>query len=171
MKDAYARAMDWLYLICIGVAGIGVVAMTLVIPYGVFMRYVLNSAVPWPEPMSVLMMVVFTFFGAAACYRAGVHIAVGLLTEQLPPGARRAAGLLVDALMAVLAIFMIVYGAELVSLTMNQVIAEFPFLPVGITYLPIPVGGAVTLLFILEHAWIGPPAHDSIVHREPTPIN
>lgn len=171
MKATYVRAMDWLYLVCIAIAGIGVVVMTLVIPYGVFMRYVLNSAVPWPEPMSVLMMVVFTFLGAAACYRAGVHIAVGLLTELLQPGARRAAGLAVDALMAVLALFMIVYGMQLVSLTMNQVIAEFPFLPVGITYLPIPVGGAVTLLFIIEHAWIGSPAHDSIVHREPTPIN
>ncbi|MBM3546067.1 MAG: TRAP transporter small permease [Alphaproteobacteria bacterium] len=171
MKAAYARAMDWLYLACIVVAGIGVVVMTLVIPYGVFMRYVLNSAVPWPEPASVLMMILFTFLGAAACYRAGVHIAVGLLTEQLAPAPKRAMSFLVDVLMAALSLFMVVYGTELVALTMNQVIAEFPFLPVGITYLPIPVGGAITLLFILEHAWIGPPPRESIVHREPTPVN
>jgi TRAP-type C4-dicarboxylate transport system permease small subunit len=171
MKAAYVRAMDLVYLACIAIAGFGVVTMALVIPYGVFMRYVLNSAVPWPEPMSVLMMVVFTFLGAAACYRAGVHIAVALLTDRVPEGMRLAASLLVDLLMAALALFMVVYGAELVMLTMNQVIAEFPFLPVGVTYLPIPVGGAVTLLFVLEHAWVGPPPRDSIVHREPTPIN
>jgi TRAP-type C4-dicarboxylate transport system permease small subunit len=38
------------------------------------------------------------------------------------------------------------------------VIAEFPFLSVGITYLPLPIGGAVTLLFIVERLWAGPPA-------------
>jgi hypothetical protein len=37
------------------------------------------------------------------------------------------------------------------------VIAEFPFLSVGVTYLPIPIGGAVTLLFIAERLLIGPP--------------
>lgn len=171
MKSAYVRAMDWLYVACITTAGVGIVAMTLVIPYGVFMRYVLNSAVPWPEPMSVLMMVVFTFIGAAACYRAGAHIAVALLTDRLTPGPARAVGFAVDLLMAVLSLLILIYGVELVTLTMNQVIAEFPFLPVGVAYLPVPAGAAITLLFILERVWIGSPAKDSIVHREPTPIN
>lgn len=171
MKAAYARAMDWLYVACIAIAGIGIVAMTLVIPYGVFMRYVLNSAVPWPEPMSVLMMVVFTFIGAAACYRAGSHIAVALLTDQLQPRTARIVGRLVDLLMAALCLFILFYGTELVALTMNQVIAEFPFLPVGIAYLPVPVGAIVTLLFLVERVWIGPPPKDSFVHREPTSIN
>lgn len=171
MKAAYVRAMDWLYVVCIAVAGLGIVAMSLAVPYGVFMRYVLNSAVPWPEPMSVLMMVVFTFIGAAACYRAGVHIAVALLTDRLPAGPARLAGLLVDTIMAALCLFILVYGTELVLLTMNQVIAEFPFLPVGIAYLPVPVGAALTLLFILERAWIGSPSKDSFVHREPPSIN
>lgn len=171
MKAAYVRAMDWLYVVCIAIAGLGIVAMSLVVPFGVFMRYVLNSAVPWPEPMSVLMMVVFTFIGAAACYRAGVHIAVALLTNQLSPTPAKAVELLVDLLMAALCLFILVYGVELVVLTMNQVIAEFPFLPVGVAYLPVPVGAAVTLLFILERAWIGPPSKDSFVHREPPSIN
>jgi hypothetical protein len=28
--------------------------------------------------------------------------------------------------------------------------AEFPFLSVGVTFLPIPVGGFITLLFVIE---------------------
>jgi TRAP-type C4-dicarboxylate transport system permease small subunit len=44
-----------------------------------------------------------------------------------------------------------------VETTWHQSIAEFPALAVGVTYLPIPVGGAVTLLFVIERALIGPP--------------
>ena len=50
---------------------------------------------------------------------------------------------------------------------MGQVIGEFPFLKVGVTYLPIPIGGLITLLFIAERLLIGPPPPDSIVYREP----
>ena len=71
--------MEWLYLGCIVLSGAALVAITLMIPAGVFMRYVLNSPLSWPEPASVVMMVAFSFLGGAAVYRANVHIAVQTL--------------------------------------------------------------------------------------------
>jgi hypothetical protein len=44
-----------------------------------------------------------------------------------------------------------------VETTWHQSIAEFPFLSVGVTYLPIPVGGTATLLFVAERVAIGHP--------------
>lgn len=168
---AYRRAMDILYLLCMAVAGLSLTVMTLVIPAGVYFRYVLNSALAWPEPLSVLLVVVFTFTAAAACYRARVHISVSLLTDTLSPDMRRLVLLGAEVLMALLAIFMVIWGIELVQATWYQVIAEFPFLSVGITYLPIPIGGALTLLFIIERLWLGQPPHDSFIYREPTSVN
>jgi hypothetical protein len=49
------------------------------------MRYVLGVGAQWPEPIAILLMVIFTFIGAAAAYRAGGHIAVTMLTDRLPP--------------------------------------------------------------------------------------
>ena len=46
------------------------VAITLIIPFGVFMRYVMNNPQSWPEPAAVLLMVMFSFLGGAAVYRA-----------------------------------------------------------------------------------------------------
>jgi len=169
--DTYRRAMDGLYLLCVCIAGICLVLMTLVIPIGVFWRYQLNAALAWPEPMSVLLVIVFTFLAASACYRAGVHISVVLLTDALAPEIRRWVLRVADAFMALLSVFMIVWGIGLVETTWHQVIAEFPFLSVGITYLPIPVGGAITLLFIIERLWLGPPARSSFIYREPGEIN
>ncbi len=40
-------------------AGIALVTITIIIPYGVFTRYVLNSASSWPEPMAILLMAIW----------------------------------------------------------------------------------------------------------------
>jgi len=166
VKATYAAAMERLYLACIVVSALALVAITLVIPYGVFMRYVMNSASSWPEPFSVLAMVLFSFVGGAAAYRANVHIAVQMLTDAVPARARRALLLLADLAMVATALFMMVYGTQLVRATWNQTIAEFPTLSVGITYLPIPVGGLFTLLFIVERLWLGMPPPTSVMYRD-----
>ena len=55
---------------------------------------------------------------------------------------------------------------ELVRTTLHQVIAEFPLLSVGLTYSPVPVGGFITLLFIVERLWIGDPPATSVMYRD-----
>ncbi|MEO7392369.1 MAG: TRAP transporter small permease [Ramlibacter sp.] len=166
MKAGYLRAMEWLYMACIAVSATALVLITLVIPYGVFMRYVMNSASSWPEPFSVLAMVLFSFVGGAAAYRANVHICVQMLTDAVPPGVRFWLLKLADLCMILAASFMLFYGAQLVKVTWNQTIAEFPTLSVGLTYLPIPLGGLITLLFIIERLWLGAPPPESFMYRD-----
>jgi TRAP-type C4-dicarboxylate transport system permease small subunit len=167
MQSIYRKAMDAVYIACIVISAIAIVIMTLVIPYGVFTRYVLNSAAAWPEPLSVLLMLLFSFLGGAACYRANSHISVRFLTDAVPAGMGRALLWLVDACMIGICLFMMFYGAALAQKVWYQVVGEFPFLSVGVTYLPIPISGLITLLFIIEKLWVGPPPPDSIVYREP----
>ncbi len=66
MKMKYRQAMEWLYLACVVLSGAALVAITLIIPAGVFMRYVMNNPMAWPEPAAVIMMVMFSFLGGAA---------------------------------------------------------------------------------------------------------
>jgi len=82
---------------------------------------------------------------------------VTVARDLFPPLARHAIDLVAEGLMALVCLFMVIWGARLVAATWQQTIAEFPFLSVGVTYLPIPIGGAVTLLFIAERLLIGPP--------------
>jgi TRAP-type C4-dicarboxylate transport system permease small subunit len=137
--------------------------MSLIIPWGVFARYVLGTGSHWPEPVAVLLMVSFTFLGAAASYRAGAHIAVGMLTDRLPPAMRRQCELLVDALMVVICLFVMVWGMKLVLETMGQTLADLPWLPVGLTYLPLPIGSFMTLVFVLEKIFLGSQSHRAVV--------
>jgi TRAP-type C4-dicarboxylate transport system permease small subunit len=158
--------MQALYLACIVVSGLALVAITLMIPAGVFMRYVMNSALSWPEPASVIMMVAFSFLGGAAVYRAKVHVAVEALLNAVPAKIRRLMLWAVDACMAGAGLYLLFYGTRLCEVTWQNTIAEFPNLSVGATYLPIPIAGAITLLFLVEKVWLGDPPKSDVMYSD-----
>jgi TRAP-type C4-dicarboxylate transport system permease small subunit len=170
-KRLYRQAMEGLYVACIGLAGVVMVVMTVIIPYGVFMRYVMNSPSSWPEPMGILLMIVFSLLGGAAAYRAKAHIAVSTFINMLGEKNRERSQLVAEVGMIIIALFMIKWGVQLVNTTWYNTIAEFPTLSVGITYIPIPVAGLVTLLFVIERLWIGEPPQDSYTFRDQPQID
>ena len=166
MAATFRRAMDLLYLLCVIVGSIALVLISAIIPWAVFTRYVLNSAASWPEPLAVLLTIVLTFIGAAAAYRLNLHMNVGYFANKAPPPFRKLLDLLVQLLMALIALFMTVWGERLVEVTWHNTIADFPFLSVGVTYLPIPIGGVCLLLFIIERIWLGAPPDPLPTHSE-----
>ena len=164
MKHTLHLTLDWLYLLCIWIAGLSIVTMSLIIPVGVFSRYVLGFGAQWPEPIAILLMVIFTFFGAAAAYRAGAHIAVAMMTDRLPTHLQHLCRRAVNLLMMAVSLFMVFFGAKLCMETMGQTLAALPWLAGGITYLPVPLGGLFTRLFVLETMIFGS-QHDRAVVR------
>jgi TRAP-type C4-dicarboxylate transport system permease small subunit len=165
-KQRYQQAMERIYIVCIVLSGAALVAITLMIPLGVFMRYVLNSALSWPEPASVIMMLTFSFIGGAAIYRASVHIAVEALLNAVTPKIRGYMLHGVNACMALIALFMLGYGVQLCLVTRFSTIAEFPWLSVAFVYMPIPIAGLLTLLFLIERVWVGQPPKTSIMYSD-----
>ncbi len=157
MKETYCNAMDKVYWACIWIAGLSMTVMTLVIPVQVVARKWFNSGLSWPEPAALVCMIVFTFIGSAAAYRAGSHIAVTMLTDRLPDTAKIVAARIVDILMALIALFIIFYGSDRVLFFMEtrQSLPDFPSLQVFWTYLPLPLGSLATLLFVIESVLFG----------------
>jgi TRAP-type C4-dicarboxylate transport system permease small subunit len=155
MKAQYFRLMDHVHRACLIVAGACLVIITLIIPYGVFTRYVLNSAASWPEPLATLLMIVMSFTAAIVCYREYLHIGVGVLPVYLKEPAKTYLGWFLEICMLITNLFMLVWGLKLVEATYFQVIAEFPILSVGVSYLPIPLGGGLTALFVIERMMTG----------------
>ena len=158
--------MQRLYVGCIDLSGLALVAITLIIPSGVFMRYVMNDPLQWPEPASVIMMVFFSFVGGAAVYRANQQIAVEALMRAVNAPSRAAMQWGVHACMLSIAAFMVGYGWHLCVVTWGNTIAEFPSLSTGVVYMPIPIGGLLTLLFIVEKIWLGEPPKDDIMYSD-----
>jgi TRAP-type C4-dicarboxylate transport system permease small subunit len=158
--------MEWLYIACISLAAVAMVVITIIIPYGVFMRYAMNSAASWPEPAGILMMIVFSFIGGAAAYRANAHIAVGTVLNMVNSANRQRLQFAGDVGMGIMGVFMVKWGVQLVQTVWQNSIAEFPDISAGATYLPIPAAGVITLLFCIERLWLGQPPEDSFTFRD-----
>ncbi|MES2821573.1 MAG: TRAP transporter small permease [Pseudomonadota bacterium] len=163
MRSTLLQFNDRLYMACIWVAGLAVLTMTLIIPWGIFARYVLGTGSSWPEPTAILLMVVFTFIGAAASYRAGAHMAVAMVTDRMPAKLKAFSAILVQLLMAVICLFMAVKGYSLCKATWGQYMSALPTLRVGMTYAPIPIGGLLTLVFVLEKLFLGDQSNRRVV--------
>ena len=74
--------------------------------------------------------------------------------------------LLVQILMGIICLFMTIWGVKLCAATWNQFMSTLPTLRVGITYSPIPIGGAITLLFVIERIIFGDQSHRRAVNYE-----
>lgn len=155
MAELIKRGLDKLYLACIWISGIALIVMSLIIPWAVFTRYVLNAAASWPEPVAIICMLIFTFTGAAASYRAGAHIAVTIVTDRVPEAVKPALARVVDVIMLGVCAFILLWGLQLCELTWNQTMPDLPGMRVGITYLPLPLGALCTLFFVLERLAFG----------------
>ncbi len=155
MTPFYIKWMDRLYLLAMFVAGFSLLVMTVVIPIGIFSRYVLNRGESWPEPIAIICMVTFSFVGAAVSYRANSHIAVKMLNDRLSPALQSLCLKLVDILMLVISGLMFWYSALLCIELWEQPVAEFPILTSGESYLPLPIGSAIMILFVVERLLFG----------------
>ena len=110
----------------------------------------LNSAASWPEPMAVLLMIVLSFLSAVVCYREYLHIGVGVLPAFLNEPAKSYLGWFLEICMLATNVFMLVWGIKLVADDLVPDHSGFPVVCVGLTYMPIPIGGALTALLVIE---------------------
>ncbi|MGK4444958.1 TRAP transporter small permease [Yersinia enterocolitica] len=163
MSRSYLSLMDFLYRFSICLAGFALLVMTAVIPVGIFARYILNTGLSWPEPVAIICMVTFTFIGAAVSYRSCSHIAVSMLTDRLSEPMKKVCSALTNLMMLAISLFILYYGANLCLELWEQPVAEFPVLTAGETYLPLPIGSFITLLFIIERIFLGPQNHRPVV--------
>lgn len=160
LAHAFRRTMDIVYWTGAIFSCAALVLISAIIPWAVYTRYILNSAASWPEPLAVLLTVAVTFIGAANCYRQRIHMNMTVGTNLLPPRAQAIAAVIAELLMAAVALFMVIWGAKLVMATWGNSVDEFPWLSVGVTYMPIPAAGAMMFMFVVERLTIGPPPQD-----------
>ena len=85
------------------------------------------------------------------------------LVGPLPDALQKVCALLVDVAMASICVFGVFYGTQLCLGTMGQTLAELPWLPVGFTYIPLPLGALLTLIFVLEKLAFGSQHHRAVV--------
>ncbi|SDL93911.1 TRAP-type C4-dicarboxylate transport system, small permease component [Modicisalibacter muralis] len=79
----------------------------------VVVRYVTNISFAFTEEISVFLLVVLTFAGAAMALRRNGHIRIGLLERALPRGPRRVLIVVQSLAVAIVLGLIVWYGAKL----------------------------------------------------------
>lgn len=143
-----ARVLNLLSLAALWLSGTCLVAMTLVIAWLVFGRYVLNATPSWAEALSVVLMSWFIFLGAAVGVREKTHLGFDVLLYVLPPGGKQVLRMIADLAVFGFGIGMVWFGLELAVGTWD---ATRPTLgiPDGASYIPLVIGGMLVCLFTL----------------------
>ncbi len=85
-------------------------ALVVLIGIEVLYRYVLHSALSWPEEVAGIVFVWFTLLGVAVGLREESHISFDLVTKRSPPLLRKAILVFAHLTAIVYAGFMIRYG-------------------------------------------------------------
>ena len=134
------------WLVTLG--SVGLLAMTAIISWQVFGRFILASSPSWTEQASLILMIWYVMFASAAGVHEGFHIRIALLEERLDAERARPLVRLVALVVAVLGLVLFVYGAKLCWLVRGNVI---PSLGVSraAAYFPLPVSGLLMTLFAL----------------------
>lgn len=127
----------------------GLILMTAIIGWQVFGRYVLNSSPTWAEQAALVLMIWYVFFAAAAGVREGFHIRILALEAVLSPRGRHLMRLGAHLVVGLSGLAIAIWGGELVARTWSHVIPTLG-LPRGVAYLPLPLSGALIVLFTTE---------------------
>jgi TRAP-type C4-dicarboxylate transport system permease small subunit len=164
------RSLDALSAAALWIAGGGMLAMTLVVAWHIFARYVLSDTPSWTEPIVLQLMSWFILLGSAVGVRESFHLGLDLVLVVVPPFLARLMELATLALVAGFGGAMAWYGALLAIGTWD---ARLPVLgvPGGVDYLPLVAGGALIAIFgverfILRLRGVALPAGDAVPARE-----
>ena len=130
-------------------AAFGLVLMTVIVGWQVFGRYVLNSTPSWSEQAALTLMIWYVALAAAAGVRQGFHIRIVALEEAVSPGVRRWMQVVSNTIVGLCGVAMLMWGGELVLRTWSHVVPSLG-IPRGLTYLGLPISGALMALFAFE---------------------
>jgi len=144
-KAVTTRIADTLDVAVESVAASLLVATVSIALLQVFCRYVLNSALSWPEEAAKFAFAWFVFLGAAMITRRGEHIVIDILPRNLGRGALRYHALAVRLISVAVSTFLLIYGLDLVlKSTFTSPALQWPY---TYLYLAVPTGAALSLVF------------------------
>ena len=144
------KSYDVLVKLCFLLAGTALVIMTAIFAWLVFGRYVLNDTPTWVEQVSLLLVMVIAFFGAAAGVQQHTHLSVVVFRNIVPNWVRTIFVVISDTLMMIFGAMMFWYGWELTQFKWNTLIPLIQWSE-GLRSLPMTICGLLLFLFSAGH--------------------
>lgn len=147
LREAVHRVEEGLIALILGV-------MTLLSFIQVVLRYIFGTGFIWQLEAETYLFAWLVMIGIAYCVRVRAHIGVDAAVRLLPPGPRRAVGILV-LLLALLYTVLMMYGSfdYIHRMYIINVEAEDIPVPTWVLSVCLPLGFVLLLIRLLEMGW------------------
>ncbi len=124
-------------------------AALVVIVFYIFVgRYFLHNSPAWGEPISLFLLTWMSILGSALVLRTDEHLKVTMFDERMKKGQILATDVLATICVIVFAVFMIVYGSQLMQQARSNTMAGAN-IPYAWMYLSLPVAGVLYILALI----------------------
>jgi len=145
----FSAALSVVARVALLVSGAALVAMTVVVAWGVFGRFVLNDTPAWAEASALLLLGWVILGTAAVGVREGFHMGFGSLRDALPAPLARALDVASDVVVTVFGLAMLWYATDLAWTVWDATLPTLG-LPGAVEYTPLALGGLLIALFGAE---------------------
>ncbi len=149
-KTRFDLFLDGLALVSKVITGIALVVLTLIFSWLVFGRYVLNATPTWVEQISLLLIMLITFLGAATGIHENTHLGVSYFRDVAPAAVRRVFTIVSHLMLMGFGALMIWNSYLLVVFKWGTLIPLI-HVPEGLRAVPIMVCGFLVLLYSGGH--------------------
>ena len=127
------------------IAAVLLSAMTLLVLYQVFTRYVLNSPA-FTEEIVRYLLIWTGFIGAAYAFSTRQHMALVLVRDRLSPNRKKVLMTAIDVLILVFALFVIIIGGTKLALSAVKEYSALLGISRGLVYSMAPISGVFIIL-------------------------
>lgn len=146
MKDILTRIKICMNFLLSRLCAILLSAMTLLVLYQVFTRYVLNNPAAFTEELVRYLLIWTGFIGAAYAFSTRQHMALVLIPNKLHGTAKKGLMVFTDALILAFALFVIIIGGIKLALSAEQVFSALLGIPRSLVYAMAPISGVFIVL-------------------------
>ena len=164
-----AAALDTTCRIALFVSGIALLAMTGIVAYAVFGRFVLNDTPAWAESASMLLMGWMVMGAAAVGVREGFQMGFDALKSVLPAPVGRFFDVVSDLCITGFGAGMVWFTGELAAEVADTTLPTLG-LNGAIEYAPMTLGGILITLFGIERLMAHAAGRLAPADQHPTPI-
>lgn len=146
MREVLSTIKKYMNFLLSRIAALLLSAMTFLVLYQVFTRYVLSNPASFTEELVRYLLIWTGFIGAAYAFSTRQHMALVLLRDKLSPGRKKILMTVIDALILFFALFVIIIGGVKLAMSAEKVYSALLGIPRSLVYSMAPVSGVFIVM-------------------------
>ena len=152
MSNALDRVLERITAVVKWVMIIMTCVIFFITTFTVFTRYIINYVPSWSEEIPRYLLVWITYLGAALAIKFKEHISLDVFFNLMPLKARQVGHLILNGLIAIVAVIMVVYGIGLLNHFGDDKMESIALTNFWL-YLVMPISGTLMLLYLAQDTW------------------